>query len=71
MTSTRHHPDKAWIDAARQLTAAALLLLITIIAPIVAGHTHGWITVFCVLTGVAALVCAYAAGINIERWSRP
>lgn len=66
--ASRQHPDKAAIDGVRQLLAAAILLMITIVSPIVAGHTHGWITVAVVITGVAALMCAFASGVNTERW---
>lgn len=66
--ASRQHPDKAALDGFRLTMAAVTLFVITIISPIVIGHTHGWITVLVVVTGLAALACAFAAGMNTERW---
>lgn len=66
--ASRQHPDRAAIDGFRLTLAAVILLMITIISPIIVGRTHGWITVVAVATGVAALACAFAAGMSTERW---
>ncbi len=71
MIGTRHHPDRAIVDAFLQAAMATALVTITIIAPIIVGQLYGLITIFVILTGLGAVVCAGAAGINLERWARP
>ena len=69
--ASAQHPDRAMIDAFCQAGFAVVLVIITITAPIIVGQLYGWITIAVTLTGLGAMICAGAAGINLERWARP